>query len=84
MAATAPMDVEIRFLHSVEHPGKVCAQAFLVEQDLGQGIGHNGQPNQYRRFQQLQFSSWHPSIGAASGDLEAKMKLEGLKTAVME
>lgn len=81
MAATAPMDVEIRFLHSVEQPGKVCAQAFLGEQDLGKGIGHSGQ---YRRFQQLQYSSWHPSIWAASGDLEAKMKLEGLKTAVME
>lgn len=81
MAATAPMDVEIRFLHSAEQPGKVCAQAFLVEQDLGQGLGRSGQ---YRRFQQLQYSSWHQSIGAASGDLEAKMKLEGFKTAVME
>lgn len=79
MAATAPMDTEIRFLHSVEQPGQVCAQAFLVEQGLGQGI--NGQ---YRRFQQLQFSSWHPTVAAAAGDLEAKMGLEGFKTAVME
>ena len=81
MAATAPMDVEIRFLHSAEQVGQVCAQLFLVELDPGQGIGHSGQ---YRRFQQLQFSSWHPSVAAASGDLEAKMKLEGFKTAVME
>lgn len=81
MAATAPLDTEIRFLHSVEQPGQVCAQAFLVEQELGQGIGHNGQ---YRRFQQLQFSSWHPSVAAAAGDLEAKIGLEGFKTAVAE
>ena len=81
MAATAPMELEIRFLRSAEQLGQVCAQAFLVEQEAGQGIGHSGQ---YRRFQQLQFSSWHPSVAAASGDLEAKMKLEGFKTAVTE
>jgi len=80
MIATTPLDVEIRFLRS-EVDKKVCAQAFLVEQDLDKGIGHSGQ---YRRFQNLQFSSWHPTPGAASGDLEAKMALEGFKTAVVE
>ena len=78
MTATAPLEVEIRFLHSVEQPGMVCAQAFLIEQNLGQGLNQAG----YRRFQQMQYSSWHRSTGAAAGDLEAKMNLLGFKKAV--
>lgn len=80
MSVTAPMDVEIRFLKSAEQLEMVCAQAFLVEQDLGQGLGRVG----YRRFQKLQYSSWHRSTGKAMGDLEAKMTFEGFKTAVIE
>lgn len=79
MSTTAPLDVEIRFLKSVEQPEMVCAQAFLVEVEVGQGLGQVG----YRRFQQFQYSSWHRTAAAAVGDLHFKIGLQGFKTAVM-